>query len=328
MKIVKQITIKVSRLGKLGGLGMLGLLFVSNVYAGSLSVRMTQPPAQTNRNDFPVQFVALDINGNPVSVVCYKKGPSDGGFIQFGSTINLPSGGGSGACPVSSIVNEDGTYTFYVNANANGESQNSGNVTVSVNRSSRPGTPVNYSKDKPSSCEYRIKFKSADDGGKTDRVEIYRTDDPKHFELTSGNRVAVIDMGSNENREHVESVPDCNKNYYYRVRAADSYGNYSDSTGDTYTETVIVTVTPGGSTSTQGQTGGSSGQTESQGAVAVQEGKSQVGAEPTSVSDENGSILGEESEASEESKSEGFNLIDWILSIIRSILNFFKNLFS
>src|SRR3989344_4849632 len=97
-------------------------LFAGSVYAANLDVRIEQPKSPTNQNSFPVHFVALDILSRPVTVKCFKKGPSDGGFVQFGSTINLASGGNSGNCNIdSSILSTGGTYEFKVEGTAGGD---------------------------------------------------------------------------------------------------------------------------------------------------------------------------------------------------------------
>ena len=107
------------------------------------------------------------------------------------------------------------------------------------------------------------------------RVEVYRGESTE-FTLNDGTKVATFNMGSNTAGTHVEIVPDCNKKYYYALRAFDAAGNYSDPVGDRVYETVTTST----STSTT-ETIGQAGTTES-GAVIVRE------------SDLPGEILGEE----------------------------------
>src|SRR6185369_9485240 len=97
---------------------------------------------------------------------------------------------------------------------------------------------TNYSKDKITACEYKIHFRSADDAGKTVKVEVYRSEN-KSFSADAGSRVGTVATGSNTDNDFTQSVPDCNKVYYYAVRAFDSGGNGSGVTGDS--ETVVTT---------------------------------------------------------------------------------------
>src|SRR3990167_1571684 len=171
-------------------------MFAGAVYAANLDVRIEQPKSPTNQNSFPVHFVALDILDRPVTVKCFKKGPSDGGFVQFGSDINLASGGNSGNCDVnSSILTGNGTYEFKVEATAGSDSDSE--TTSVVYNTDGPGDPRDYQKNKTNSCEYTIHFKTADDAGKTVKVEVYRSENMS-FNTDSGTRVGTVGAGSNE----------------------------------------------------------------------------------------------------------------------------------
>lgn len=109
--------------------------------------------------------------------------------------------------------------------------------------SNGPTTPGSYSKTKVSSCQYKISFKTASDNGKTSRVEIYRSD-ATSFNLDGSSRVANINIGSNQDGSFEESVPDCNKTWYYVLRAFDSLGNASGIVGDSVTTVSTTTVNP------------------------------------------------------------------------------------
>ena len=211
--------------------------------AGDLSVKISSPKSPTNQNTFNVNFVALDIDDRPVTVKCFKKGPSDGGFSQFGSDFNLAAGGNSDNCVVdSSIVNSQGTYQFFVRASAAGDPDvDSATVTVDYNTSG-PGTPSDYSKEQTNSCTFKLKFKTANDGGKTVKVEFYRSDHTS-FAADAGTVFASQAIGSDTTGEISNTVPDCAKTYYYALRAFDSAGNGSGLVGDSFTTTTTTTTT-------------------------------------------------------------------------------------
>lgn len=235
---------------------------VATAYA-ALSVRVEQPKSPNNVSSLDVTFVALDTENKSVTVKCYKKGPTDGGFSQVGGDKVLSNGGNTDKCNFTSL-NDDGNYQFYVTADNGSELKTSNTVSVDIKRSS-PGTPVDYSKEKITSCEYKIHFKTANDSGKTVRVEIYRSDS-KSFGADAGSRVGNISIGSDTQHDFVQSVPDCNKTYYYVVRAFDDAGNGSGLEGDKEVTTHVTnpTTTPAqgaipvsGGSSNQGGTGGS-----------------------------------------------------------------------
>lgn len=218
---------------------ILASLFMTGTsYAANVDVRVEQPKSPTNQNSFPLNFVVLDTLGRPVSVKCFKKGPSDGGFVQFGSTINLAPGGNSGNCNVdSSVLSANGTYEFKIEVTAGGDTDAE---TTSVNyNTSGPGDPRDYQKNKTNSCEYTIHFKTADDSGKTVKVEVYRSENIS-FNTDSGTRVGTVFAGSDEIKDFPNTIPDCNKTYYYAVRAFDSSSNGSGVVGDSVTTTTVT----------------------------------------------------------------------------------------
>lgn len=214
--------------------------------AGDLSVKISLPKSPYNQNNFNVNFVALDQQNRPVTVKCFKKGPNDSGFVQFGSDFNLIAGGTSDNCVVDgNVVNSQGTYQFYVQAVAGSDTVNSGTVSVDYNTSG-PGTPVSYSKEKVNDCTWKIKFTTASDNGKTTHVEAYRSDNPT-YNADSGNMFYGTAIGSGQNGETSITVPDCTKTWYFSVRAFDDAGNGSGIVGDSNTITVTsntTTLTP------------------------------------------------------------------------------------
>lgn len=222
---------------------ILSLMLTSTVFAANLWVRIEVPKTPINQNNFKITFVSMDISGRPITVQCFKKGPGDGSFAQFGSDINLTPGGNSSNCEVtSSIMSTEGSYEFYVKAKASGPDEviDSSVVTVEY-KSSAPGVPGNYGKEQLGSCQYKITFKTADDGGRTSRVEIYRSDQTT-FTADSGTRVGSVGIGSNLEGSFIDTVPDCGKGYYYVIRAFDGAGNASGITGDSITRVTLTST--------------------------------------------------------------------------------------
>lgn len=241
-------------------------IFVPNVFAATpvLDIRIEQPKSPTNINNLKVNFVALDrlggSTGRTINVQCFKKGPIDADFAPFGPTITLSAGGNTANCEPNTVLNTNGTYQFYAKATAGSDEDTSPTVTVDYNTSG-PGTPTNYSKDHPTSCTYVIKFRTADDAGKTVRADLYRSD-ATSFTADVAHRVDQRFIGSNTDVEISNTVPDCSKPYYYAVRAFDSAGNGSGIVGDsvvTVITTTSTTTTTTTSTTTTGSTGGTQG---------------------------------------------------------------------
>jgi len=212
--------------------------------ANSTSIRLQQPDSPTNNSQFNITFVVLDTNASqPVSVQCYKKGPTDAGYVAFGSVINLTNGGNTDNCQVDGIMNQgSGTYNF--EAIATGSTTPTSNVvSVNFNNSEGPGAPENYNKTKPDNCTYKITFKTANDSGKTVKVSLYRSSDTA-FNVDSGHQVNSINIGSDTDSSMTDNIsPNCDTNYYYAIRAFDIYGNGSDVRGDSNTTTTTVNTT-------------------------------------------------------------------------------------
>lgn len=261
--------------------GLFVFLLAGKVNAASdLSIRMEQPKSPTNQDTFDITFVTLDIQGRAITVKCFKKGPSDGAFIQFGSDINIGSGGNTGKCAVnSSIINTSGTYQFNVQAQAGGDLTTSSTYGVDFNTGG-PGTPTNFGKERLNPCEYKISYRSANDSGKTVKVELYRSDS-QSFTADSGTRVNSHAIGSDTADSFNDFIPDCSKNYFYVVRAFDSFGNGSGLEGDS-----SITVVEGSTTISETKTGGGS--------------QSNVGAIPVGE----GEVLAEKSDGKVDSKEE------------------------
>ncbi|MFA6390984.1 MAG: SdrD B-like domain-containing protein, partial [Patescibacteria group bacterium] len=224
------------------------LLIVNSTYAADVSIRLSEPKTPTRINNFTVDFVALDLSdsGNPLTVKCFYKKNLGDGWTQYGPDITVAAPGNNGSCQeVSSIVNTS-EKTYYFKATVNGIDSE---TTVAVGYDDRdPSVPTTFSKEKIGDCQYKVTFKTADDG-QTSRVEVYRSSSTS-FNLDGGTRVADISIGPNTEGSFTDSVPDCSKTYYYVVRAFNSAGNASGSNGDSVTvsssSTATTSITEGG----------------------------------------------------------------------------------
>lgn len=217
--------------------------------AAITTIRISIPNDKINTNNFKIAYAAMDSEGRALTIRCYKKGPSDGGFVMFGSAQAIKPGGNSGFCNVdSSVVGESGKdYQFQASVQPAGGAEIFSQVVGTTFNNQTPGTPVNYSKEL-AGCTYKIRFRTANDNGKTKKVEIYRSENTS-FNVDGGTRVGEVSANSNEDKQF-ENTPDCGKKYYYVVRAFDEFGNGSGVTGDSE-----VTVTTSTTTSTTTTTG-------------------------------------------------------------------------
>lgn len=248
-----------------------------------LTLRIEQPKSPTNISDINLNYVALDINNNPIVISCYKKSPTDSTFTKF-TTETLTAGGNASSCSLSSILTSEGTYQFYITATS---TLTVTSPTLSLDyKNSSPGTPSDYRKDHPNSCEYKIHFKTADDAGRTTRIEIYRAD-LTSFIADNGSKVGDITIGSNQEYDFSNSVPDCSKYYYYVLRAFDAAGNGSGVIGDS------VVITSSSSTTTVGTTTSVSGAIPVTG-INLPSGTESSPSEELNTSNENGQVLGAE----------------------------------
>lgn len=215
-----------------------------------LQVRMESPATPTRLNTWKLAFTTVDRLGRAINVQCFVKKPT-GGFAQFDLTKTFAAGvgGGSNSCQVnSSVMSEQGTYEFYVTADA-GSGVDMTDSAFVLYDSDGPGTPTGYNKEHPSECRWIIRFHTASDGGLTQKVEIYSSDQP-NFDTHPGTRVGTVSIGSNADGEFIhDRGTDCNKTWYYVIRAFDSIGNQSGHIGDSFTTTTTV---PGASAPASG----------------------------------------------------------------------------
>ncbi|MFZ2024983.1 MAG: hypothetical protein WAV51_01700 [Microgenomates group bacterium] len=240
----------------------------------ALSIRLEQPKTPTNQTDFDITFVTLDLMGRDVTVNCYKKSPTDADFVLYGSAQTFADGGNTGVCTVtSSILNTKGNYTFKTTATAGSDTVEDTTV-VSYNNEG-PGDPTGYNKERANTCDYKIKFHSADDAGKTVKVEVYRSEN-KSFAADSGSRVDTITIGSNTDGQSITTPPSCDKPYYFGIRAFDSAGNGSNIVGDseaTFTTSSTSTTVTGTTPSAIALTNPSEGSVLGNEVTASEEGK-------------------------------------------------------
>lgn len=218
-----------------------------------LSIRIEDPSSPTRVDNFDLSFTVLDLFDRSSTAKCFYKDPSDAGFSQLGLDVPISAGGNSDTCAVdSSILSEQGEYEFYVTVDA-GSGAESSAITKVTYDATGPGTPNSYSKDHPSFCRWVIKFHTSNEGDTT-RVEIYSSDQ-KGFSTDGGTRVGDVTIGPDEDGEFIhDRANDCDKEYYYVLRAFDAAGNQSAHIGDSIiatetTETVTAAdAIPSGTT--------------------------------------------------------------------------------
>lgn len=289
------------------------------VQAANLSIKIEAPETQVESSNFKIGFVALDVAGRPVTVQCQVQGSSDVSFATFATPVSGDAGGNSGDCVVgAAVMPTDGAYQFQVVATASDEEEADESVTAGpvmvALRSVIPGTPYDYDRD-DASCMNNITFKTAADGGKTVKVELYRSLSTS-FTADASTYVAEQAIGSDVSGAFAIPAPGCSNDYFYALRAVETYGNGSGFVGDkdvnvdthTVTRTRTTTVALPGTTSgalAVSETGaGTAAGTEGavQGAETTEEGTEEGGT--------SGAVLGEADEAAEEGVVGGVG--DWI----------------
>lgn len=232
------------------------LLIANSVYAlqsPNMFVRLENPQSPTNVNNFGIDFVVIDNQNRALTVSCFKRNP-DSSIVQIGSDINLIPGGNSGRCDLNlSPLNQNGTYGFYAVAKTGPEEYISETVNVDYSQSG-PSTPVFYSKEELTSCIYRLKIKTADDG-RTVKVEIFRSTET-NFIADAGSRIAEVNVLPNTETSFDDGRPDCNKTYYYVIRSKDASGNVSSLIGDSISVSTTIVNTSNDSVAIKNGNGG------------------------------------------------------------------------
>ena len=256
--------------------------------ANNLSVRIEQPLSPTRLPDFRLGYTTLDRQARTPSVTCFVKKPGAASFVTFDVVHSATKPEGDhGFCQVNSSVMSagDGTYEFKVNAVSGADSEDSSVVSVTYDTSA-PGEPTSYSKDHPSICRWVIKFHTNSDNGATVKVEVYSSDQLS-FNTDSGTRVGSVAIGSDQNGEFIHDRADnCDREWYYAIRAFDATGNQSAHRGD---EVVNITVV---------------NPTVTTSAIPVVAGSGSVLGQDQTDSD-SGEVIGEETTAPEEIEGNG-----------------------
>lgn len=225
----------------------LSIFVTSQVNASDISVRLSEPKTPTKNSDFKLVFTVLDLtdSDNPINARCYYKNSLAGAWTQFDSDKTISAGGNTDSCQVNSSVVKENNKTYYfkvmaTNGGASDDSELQGLVSVTFDDRD-PSVPTNYKKEKIGSCQYKISFKTADDG-MTTRIEVYRSDSTT-MSLDGSTRVGDVAVSTNTDGSFTETVPDCNKTYYYVIRAFNVAGNASGPIGDSVTITSSTTLT-------------------------------------------------------------------------------------
>src|SRR3989339_668221 len=248
-------------------------IFPNVIFAASFSLTIDRPKSPSRIDNFNLTGTSLDRPNatRNITVKCYKKGPSDSNFVQFDTDQILIPGGNVYSCSVNnSTLNSDGVYSFKTVASVSEPSfeQLTSDIVNYDYNTSGPSTPVNYSKERLNSCDYKIKFKTADDG-KTVKVQIFRSD-TLSIHVDAGAVLTSVNISPNTEGEITNSVPICGKDYYHVIRAVDSSDNASGTIGDSFTTTTTTSTTTGSVAGSQ--TGGT-------GAIVLTDASAQV-AEP------------------------------------------------
>ncbi|MFW6110168.1 MAG: hypothetical protein ACOC6Q_01960 [Patescibacteria group bacterium] len=226
---------------KVLGVIIFGLVFLmtpSVAHAQSVVVRLQEPESPTSRDSRKLNFVALDTQDREITVRCFQSKPGVLGFSEFDSR-NLDAGGDSGYCQVSSdVLSTAGTYNFYVEATADGDTASSEEVQLEYDPND-PDDPE-YIEKESEGCQDLIEIKVGDDGD-TSRIRVYRSEDTE-FEANFDTEIRNIAVEPGEKVEFSASRPDCDDTYYYAVIAYDEAGNRSGAVAEEIEKEVTVTV--------------------------------------------------------------------------------------
>jgi hypothetical protein len=216
-------------------------LFIRTSYAIDLNIsveieRLPNPNTETILN---LDFYVADTLRRDITAKCYKKGPTEFSFVQFDGEKKLSEGGGRNHCVVEPrLLSDDGTYSFYVTASAGGDVNRSDIVTIH-HEPEYPGVPKELIKEINEDCGNKVSFKTANDGGDTTQVDVFRSVN-KVFKANSGTRILDIDVSSNSLVEFTDNSTKCDLVYYYGVIALDDLGNKSEPLAET--DGSIVTI--------------------------------------------------------------------------------------
>lgn len=180
-----------------------------------------------------IGFVALDVLNREIEVKCYEK---TYGLFQ---TMTLKAGGNSGDCLVNNtVIPENKTYEFYITASAGSETVTSSSVFVKIDRKG-PSPVTNYSKTSTEACKYDVSFTTADDGGESKKVQIFRSTN-RTFTASSSNLVKEMSVTSLQSITYTDTLPVCDVEYFYAIRVFDDANNASSMV----TDPLVIVVQP------------------------------------------------------------------------------------
>lgn len=221
-------------------------LGAKNVHAASSLQVQIEEPEYLQTDSFNISFVALDIEDRNLVAECQKWGPKDSGWVQFGADIDLGAGGDSSVCKVKdSHLSKDGDYDFRVKVTPDGNSGDavfSDTVTVLFDGEG-PDEPEYLRKEKDGSCQFELKFRTADDD-ETEYVIIYRGGD-QNFTADDGAKVKKMSVDPDKEYTYEDDLygNECGKTYYYGIRAFDDNDRGSDVVSED-DEVIIVELEP------------------------------------------------------------------------------------
>jgi hypothetical protein len=215
------------------------------------TIKLEQPETPTNSYAIEVTYVAYDLSGTDLNVVCsIQKLPA--GTVTTFDPSNIKTAN-SGICSIPQTrIPADGEYEIKVLNDVTGGKSSS--VKIIVDRV-MPPVPTVYSKVSPSACTNRIDFTTGVDSDltPTTKVEIFRGDSTT-FVASPLTKLVSIDVGPGETKSSSEfTLPDCSKTYYYAIQAVDSIGNRSGFVGDKGTNVTYYIIEPTTSPGENGQ---------------------------------------------------------------------------
>ncbi|KKR05735.1 MAG: Peptidase S8 and S53, subtilisin, kexin, sedolisin [candidate division WS6 bacterium GW2011_GWF2_39_15] len=292
--------------------GLIGNEFVQSAYAESTNyIRLESPKSPTGKADTKIGFVALDIDNNALTVTCYVKKP--GGTYTAFDTIGLVSGGNNGNCQLNaSILNQEGIYEFYATANG------AVSEVVAMEFDAKGPLPIVDYKRTRNNCSYTLDFSTGSDSGQTVLVQIFRSDKTS-FTANQSTLVKEIFIGSGKPVTYIDTVPDCNKDFFYAVRAVDDAGNTSDFVTDRLVEvTSLPPVDNGDGGDTEGEVAGE--ETDGNNGEENEGGNGEVKGEDNDNEGGNGNgSKNEDGEGTGNGGDEKGNVWDWLKWVIAAV---------
>jgi hypothetical protein len=208
---------------------------VNEAYAvtTSLNVKIAEPKTPTAKSKFDIGFVTLDSDGKNVTVECKE---SSYGTFQ---THALRPGGDSGVCNVDEkVITKSGIYEFFVIAKTSSGSVTSQKVKVEVLLDT-PSPVEEYEKTKKS-CTYELNFTTPNEQN-ISKVQIFRSE-TNTFTADQTTLVEEISVTPNQKVTYTDTLPDCEKDFYYALRTLNKVNNTSSFVVDETVQVVQVEV--------------------------------------------------------------------------------------